>query len=344
MNNPYPNYQNPYQTPWQPQPPQPPIDVEELKVSAARRKLCRIGLALVVYMLVTSAVQLALFYLGERFFPAFYDGLYFNLITQLASYGVGIPVFFAILGSVPHQKPAKNKLGIKNWIAFLAISFLLMNVGSQIADTLMSLLENLQGSEISNSIAEQIEAYSPLANFLIVAVMAPIAEEFICRKLIIDRLLPYGEWIAVITSGVFFGLIHGNFYQFFYAALLGILFGIVYVKTGKLIHTILMHGIVNFFGSVVSIAYSDVYDQFLEGAENLSPWALIVALYSIALMALMVCGVFFAIHYLRKGKLSKEGTTDLSFRGALKAAWLNWGTFLLLGFCTLMFAASIFIL
>ena len=41
------------------------------------------------------------------------------------------------------------------------------------------------------------------------------------RKLLIDRIVPFGQRVAVVVSGLAFGLFHGNFYQFFYAFSLG---------------------------------------------------------------------------------------------------------------------------
>jgi membrane protease YdiL (CAAX protease family) len=75
-------------------------------------------------------------------------------------------------------------------------------------------------------------------------------EEVIYRKLVIDRLRCFGELPALLISGVGFGLIHGNFSQFFYAALIGIVFGYVYLRTGNILHTVLLHMLINLIGGV----------------------------------------------------------------------------------------------
>ena len=54
---------------------------------------------------------------------------------------------------------------------------------------------------------------------------------------------------AVLASGLFFGLFHGNLNQFSYAFLLGLFLGFIYVKTGKLGYTIGLHMAINFIGS-----------------------------------------------------------------------------------------------
>ena len=49
------------------------------------------------------------------------------------------------------------------------------------------------------------------------------------RKLIIDRMSIYGDKLAIIVSSIAFGLFHGNFYQIFYATLIGFILGYVLV-------------------------------------------------------------------------------------------------------------------
>ena len=46
---------------------------------------------------------------------------------------------------------------------------------------------------------------------------------------------------------------HGNIYQFCYAFVLGCVFGYVYVKSGKMIYTIVLHMMINFMGSIASV-------------------------------------------------------------------------------------------
>jgi membrane protease YdiL (CAAX protease family) len=214
-----------------------------------------------------------------------------------------------------------------------------MNIGSYIAAFLMGFFEAFRGTEIANAVEQQISQSSPLVNVITAVVLAPIIEELLCRKWIIDRLMPYSEWAAALTSALFFGLIHGNFYQFFYAFLVGFLFAVVYIKTGNILHTILMHAIVNFTSAIVSQALSNQ----MESTLSISPWALMTGLYTIALYGLVVCGIFFLAHYVRRGKLEKEGPLKLPLSKQFSCIFLNWGTPILLLFCGALFFFSLFI-
>ena len=70
------------------------------------------------------------------------------------------------------------------------------------------------------------------------AVLAPVFEELVFRKVLVDHVLPFGEWPAILFSGITFGLFHGNLTQFFYAALLGMVLAYVYIRTGNILYSI----------------------------------------------------------------------------------------------------------
>lgn len=61
--------------------------------------------------------------------------------------------------------------------------------------------------------------------FLCGALIGPIAEEFVFRGLIFQRLKDYFRTpAAIVLSGLLFGVFHGNMAQFLYASLLGMIF------------------------------------------------------------------------------------------------------------------------
>ena len=87
---------------------------------------------------------------------------------------------------------------------------------------------------------------------LCMVILAPVIEEFLFRRQIIDRIRVYGERRAILVSAVMFGLFHGNLSQMFYAGVLGLVFGYVYLKTGKLRYSIILHALINFMGSILA--------------------------------------------------------------------------------------------
>jgi membrane protease YdiL (CAAX protease family) len=61
------------------------------------------------------------------------------------------------------------------------------------------------------------------------------------RGLILTNLAPYGKGMAIVTSALLFGLMHMNPAQFFYTTLMGIILGLIYVKTGSIWVCIAIH-------------------------------------------------------------------------------------------------------
>ena len=79
---------------------------------------------------------------------------------------------------------------------------------------------------------------------------APILEELAFRKLLLDKVHPYGGTCAAFVSALLFGLMHGNSAQFLLAFCLGLLLATVYLYTGRVIYTIFLHFMINFTATI----------------------------------------------------------------------------------------------
>lgn len=91
----------------------------------------------------------------------------------------------------------------------------------------------------------QIPGLGGVMHMLALLVFAPLAEEVIFRGLILTRLQrSFSDTAAVIVSGILFGLIHamaGGGTLVAGAVIMGIIFGIVCVKTDSLLPAIAAH-------------------------------------------------------------------------------------------------------
>lgn len=78
---------------------------------------------------------------------------------------------------------------------------------------------------------------------LALTIIGPISEELIFREAIEGEMLRRGAspWTAIIVSTLAFSAAHLNLAQSLYALPLGILFGIIYYKTGNIILAALLH-------------------------------------------------------------------------------------------------------
>ncbi|MEI8199872.1 MAG: type II CAAX endopeptidase family protein [Eubacteriales bacterium] len=75
-----------------------------------------------------------------------------------------------------------------------------------------------------------------------VGIVAPVAEEFLMRGVVLNRLLGYMRvFPALLIQAALFGILHMNLLQGVYAGVLGLLLGYVYIKYGSLLMTIVFH-------------------------------------------------------------------------------------------------------
>ena len=99
--------------------------------------------------------------------------------------------------------------------------------------TMMEMLDKLTGGPFWSS-------------FLLVAIFAPIFEEWLCRGMVLRGLLTRMKpaW-AIVVSALFFALIHLNPWQALNAFIIGVIMGYVYYKSGSLWLTMLIHFVNN---------------------------------------------------------------------------------------------------
>ncbi len=270
---------------------------------AAKKTYNRLGLALFVMMLSTVLLQLLLGGLAQLL--AHFTGwapsgsVWFSwAATFLPLYGVGIPLALLLLRSVPAQRPQDTALGGRFWL-YLLMCFPMLYAGNILGILLSQLFSKGQA-------ANPLEAFafstSPLKVVFLV-ILAPLLEEFIFRRQLIDRCAPFGEKTAVLFSALVFALAHGNLFQFFYAFGLGLLFGYVYVRTGRLRYSVAMHITVNFIGSVLAPFIMSTLDLELlnqigqtgqvdpSQLSTLLPGLLVFGLYALLLLGLSITGL-----------------------------------------------------
>ena len=122
---------------------------------------------------------------------------------------------------------------------------------------------NMQLTNKSSILAQLYEMFTELmkemtggpfwSSFLVVAIFAPIFEEWLCRGMVLRGLLTKMKPVwAIVVSALFFAVIHANPWQALNAFLIGLVMGYVYYKTGSLILTMIIHFVNN--GSAVILS------------------------------------------------------------------------------------------
>jgi membrane protease YdiL (CAAX protease family) len=221
-----------------------------MEFGSGKRVFMRTGFALLVMMTLTVVLQL----IGFRIFVWAQDNEWLRYaFSVLPQYFIAMPIAALIMRKTPSLPAEKKKLKAGQFTLIVLICFAIMYAGNLIGVFINLIIQMLAQSNMTNLIQQLITSSSVWANLVFVALLAPVIEELFFRRLLIPKLLPFGEKPAIIVSGLAFGLMHGNITQFFYAFGLGLAFGYIFVKTGKVTYTIILHMIINFFGSVISV-------------------------------------------------------------------------------------------
>ena len=120
---------------------------------------------------------------------------------------------------------------------------------------------------------------------VVIALLGPVAEELCFRGAVLGGMLRLGcrPWTAVLVSSLLFGLIHFNPAQVPFAFAMGLVLGVLYLRTGSLLLPMLVH-VVNNSLSVVQIRLmGDEVRSFTLTDWMGAPLAALTALASFAL-------------------------------------------------------------
>lgn len=276
-------------------------------LTQARRRFSRVGAAFCVMLVVWIVCNVLATILLTRLVG---DGSSLPVwAVYLASSGplyvIAVPVAVLVMRPVPPLHTRRFSLSPGRFFSLLIMCLPIMYVGNIIGTMLSSLLS--QGTAV-NEVSE-LALENDLSTVVFAGVLAPIVEEWVFRKQIIDRTRRYGEQLSIVLSALMFALFHLNLYQFFYAFGLGLMFGYVYMRTSRLRYSIAMHMIINLNGSVLapwvlSQVDMDALDAMASGDEQAMQSALaggamngftVLMMYGLALIGLSIAGLVLLI-------------------------------------------------
>lgn len=317
---------------------------------SAKKSFSRLGLALLTIAVSTTITQVILSVivgvLSKRG-SAIPESNWFSWVwTFVPLYAIGIPLGVLMMKKLPVSEHERTNFGGKNFFLFLIMCFPLMYGGSLVGTLLSSLFSS---GTATNDLFDFVFDASPF-KILVIVVLAPLLEEFVFRKQVIDRCVVYGEKNAILFSALAFGLFHMNLYQFFYAFGLGLVFAYVYTRTRKLRYSVIMHMIINFMGSVLApMLLSNISSENLDliSAGQLDETALLAILpqlagfliYILVLLGLCIAGlVVLIIKVPRLAFLPAD--KEIPKKERFRTVYCNVGMALFTLFCVVMCVLS----
>lgn len=309
-----------------------------------KKQFSSLGLMFFLGTIIIYAAQLIPMLIIQAVKPEWIEDPNLNiLIAVLPLYLVGMPALILLVKRVPAQAPEKHSIK-KGSMAVAAIMCFAVMYLSNIAGLVVTyVVGRLKGEGVQNVVADMTAETSLWLIIGYMVICAPIMEEYVFRKLIVDRTVKYGQGVAVLMSGLMFGLFHGNLNQFVYAFTLGMFFAFLYVKTGNIKITIALHMMINFVGGFLStiLTRSLDMDAYMEAfgsgdmnlimeytANNAGPLAAF-GCFAIFVFGMMIAGAVLLIIAFAKKKFKVEkGEVELPKGKRFSTIFLNVGMIL----------------
>ncbi len=325
----------------------PDLVTGRLSEDDAKRYFSRFGWFAFTFIIVLTVAQTVLVLAAVRFFPSLASHYLFSeLLSVLPLYLIAFPLALRVLSPLPTVTPVREKMRVRDLFAALCICEALMLIGNYISNILLATVQSTLGASPSNPIADSVANQPVWATVAFTVILAPVLEEIFFRGMVCKKLLITGEGYAVVLSSAFFALCHGNLYQLFYAFTIGCFFGFIYVKTGKLLYTVLMHMTVNFFGTVVVswvLDFSGVEnmldESFMLNGENILGFTVFL-LYELLILAVSGIGIFLLIK--RKNRIKFDsGLLPPPEKKGVSCVLLNFGVAAAIAVFALLLVSSL---
>ena len=287
-------------------------------MNTSKKVFSRIGLALVAGYLAMIGVgsvflvqlvnAVGLEKLAETLGPS---------LTILLTYVPNVAfllVFWLVIRTIPRSEWQGEQMSFRSLTQIFVMMYVVSSALNLIGQA-VSKAAPAGGTEALDLINEVVTSGLPIG-ILMTVLIAPVVEELVFRKLMLDRIRNCGEKTAIVFSALCFGLFHGNLTQFLYAFSVGLFLGYVYCKTGKVLYTMIMHALLNLLSSSIMLLLPALGRD--EVGLVLIPIALVVVF-------LNVSGVVQLIRHLKRRDLHLDNSMETCIpKGeVLKTVYLN---------------------
>lgn len=303
-----------------------------------RKHFSHLGLMFFLGTLVVYGMKYGISYLMQWLKPEWLENGDISLtLSMVPMYLISMPIMILLIKRVPAVTLEKRSMKAWEYLVAAVMCFCIMYCSNIVGTITTFIISIIKGSAVNNVMLDITSSIGIPTMLAYMVICAPIMEELIFRKLIVERTVRYGQGAAILVSGLMFGLFHGNLNQFAYAFTLGMFFAFIYAKTGKIQYTIGIHMIINLMGSVVAtLAMKGIdYDGYMEAVASGSEEAIMKAIMDslpgwIAVMGLgcfmgicIIAGIVLFIVFRKRFVLIK-GEVEIP-KGQKHVIWWNLG-------------------
>ena len=186
------------------------------------------------------------------------------MIWQVLGFLIALFVSIILLSKTDKLMDDRSDSSPVMTFVWIIIGFFMALFGQAIANVIYAAITGgLEQSQNTVEIMKVARAY-PIF-IIIVAIIGPILEEIIFRKIIFGEIFKRSNfWVAGIISGLIFAVVHNDFTHLHMYFIMAFVFAFIYVKSNRIIVPIMAHVLMNSF---VVIAQLTLPEDFFETAN-----------------------------------------------------------------------------
>lgn len=170
----------------------------------------------------------------RNLFPQFSDWL--NIITII----ICVSGFIYVLKRTGYQMEILSNITLVGILLSIGCSVLFYILLDNCLDPIFERIFPISEQNYQDTIQTLIK--SPITSLLQVCIIAPIIEEILMRGFVLNGLKnTYGMVIALVVSSILFAILHFNMVQTLSALIVGIILGLLYIKTDCIFCCIIAH-------------------------------------------------------------------------------------------------------
>jgi membrane protease YdiL (CAAX protease family) len=179
-------------------------------------------------------------------------------IAIVVQFGLMLGVLLLIAIGLPKRElfALRQPRSWKRALGLTVVALVVIYLGSLAYTGVLSLIGDFDPTEEQGLVPDEWDSSKAapfIAFFLAVTLLAPFVEELTYRGLGFSLFQPYGVAIAVVSTGVLFGLTHGLLVGLPVLAFFGIVVGWLRARTDSVYPGVLLHSTFNAVALLVSV-------------------------------------------------------------------------------------------
>ena len=208
------------------------VKVLDIEKKIAKRTFHFLAIAIMIYEAIFQFVVFGIDFIEMTLLLFLFENMQWEQASEYV-YNSGIALSLAsivgvmVVGLILMQTPSfqkKQKITLKTMITFYILMQGLQLLGNYILIP-MNIAAGLMGYGFDEAISLASDSSILLSAFVYSVIVAPIAEEILCRGIIMTYLEKYGKAFAVLITAMLFLFLHQNIVQFPITMMIGVLFG-----------------------------------------------------------------------------------------------------------------------